>query len=266
MSGFVIFSLLAKELIATNTDFGLFLFLLTLKTTILVDGGFFIRWYKYINGFEPGDIPEVMAKNLVSYCFKHIQKINNYRSRYSLPPTELYRIYYYDANPFDGDSHNPITNRPFNFRKTPQYQFRHDLFTELRKQRKIALRLGFLKNGSKEWVIRPKHTKPLLTGKLTIAELTENDIEFPLKQKAVDMKIGLDIATLAFKEQVNQIILIAGDSDFVPAAKFARREGVDFILDPMLNDIDPTLHEHIDGLMTIKNMSRKEISTDTSIE
>lgn len=80
------------------------------------------------------------------------------------------------------------------------------------------------------------------------------------------MKIGLDIATLAFKEQVNQIILIAGDSDFVPAAKFARREGVDFILDPMLNDIDPTLHEHIDGLMTIKNMSRKEISTDTSIE
>lgn len=43
MSGFVIFSLLAKELIATNTDFGLFLFLLTLKTTILVDGGFFIR-------------------------------------------------------------------------------------------------------------------------------------------------------------------------------------------------------------------------------
>lgn len=72
------------------------------------------------------------------------------------------------------------------------------------------------------------------------------------------MKVGLDIATLAFKEQVQQIILIAGDSDFVPAAKFARREGVDFILDPMLNNIDPSLHEHIDGLTTIKNMTRKE--------
>ncbi len=28
--------------------------------------------------------------------------------------------------------------------------------------------------------------------------------------------------------QIDQIILIAGDSDFVPAAKLARREGIDF--------------------------------------
>jgi uncharacterized LabA/DUF88 family protein len=54
------------------------------------------------------------------------------------------------------------------------------------------------------------------------------------------------------------MVLIAGDSDFVPAAKFARKEGVDFILDPMLNHIDSTLHEHIDGLMTIKNMSQQD--------
>lgn len=54
------------------------------------------------------------------------------------------------------------------------------------------------------------------------------------------------------------MILIAGDSDFVPSAKFARKEGVDFILDPMLNNIDSTLHEHIDALMTIKNMSRTD--------
>ncbi|MGB0476833.1 MAG: NYN domain-containing protein [Flavobacteriaceae bacterium] len=91
-----------------------------------------------------------------------------------------------------------------------------------------------------------------------MSELKDKDLEYPLKQKAVDMKIGLDIATLAFKEQVDQMILIAGDSDFVPAAKFARKEGVDFILDPMLNNIDSTLHEHIDGLMTIKNMSRTD--------
>lgn len=229
-----------------------------MKTAILVDGGFFIRRYKYINGFHQDDTPEIMAKNLVSYCFKHIQKVNTYRIRFNLPPTELYRIFYYDARPFDGDSHNPISNKSFSFKSTPQYAFRNSVFEELKKQRKIALRLGFLKNSSKEWVIRSKYTKPLIKGKLQLSELTENDIEFPLNQKAVDMKIGLDIATLAFKEQVEQIILIAGDSDFVPAAKFARREGVDFILDPMLNYIDPTLHEHIDGLMTIKNMTRRD--------
>jgi len=49
------------------------------------------------------------------------------------------------------------------------------------------------------------------------------------------MKIGLDISSLAYKKSVDQIILIAGDSDFVPAAKLAQREGIDFVLDPMLN-------------------------------
>lgn len=62
------------------------------------------------------------------------------------------------------------------------------------------------------------------------------------------MKIGLDIASITLKKQVDQIILIAGDSDFVPAAKLARREGIDFILDPMWNPIKPHLFEHIDGL------------------
>ena len=225
-----------------------------MKTAILIDGGFFIRRYKFIEGFHVDDSAETMAKNLVSYCFRHIQRVNNYRSKYHLEPTELYRIFYYDSNPYDGDSHNPISNKSFNFKNTVQYKFRHALFSALKNQRKIALRLGFLKNASKNWVIRARFTKPLLNGKMRIEELTESDIEFPLNQKAVDMKIGLDIATLAFKDQVGQIILIARDSDFVPAAKFARREGVDFILDPMLNYIDPSLNEHIDGLMTIKKM------------
>ena len=124
----------------------------------------------------------------------------------------------------------------------------------LKTPRNINLGMNF----SKLWKISEKQTKGLLSGKIKISELKDKDLEYPLKQKAVDMKIGLDIATLAFKEQVDQMILIAGDSDFVPAAKFDRKEGVDFILDPMLNNIDSTLHEHIDGLMTIKNMSRTD--------
>jgi len=231
-----------------------------MKTAILVDGGFFLRRYKHIRGFEKTDLPEIVAKNLVSYCFRHIQKINQYRSRYGLPPTELYRIFYYDAKPFEGDSQKPISGRSFSFKNTDQFKFRNDLFTSLKKQRKIALRLGFLKNSSRQWTIKSRHTKSLLKGDIQISELTDDDLDFPLNQKAVDMKVGLDIATLSFKERVDQIILIAGDSDFVPAAKFARKEGIDFILDPMMNNIDPSLHEHIDGLMTIKNMAKKEIT------
>lgn len=225
-----------------------------MKTAILVDGGFFLKRYRYIKGFEKNDTPDVVAKNLFDYCFKHILRVNQYRKRYSLLPTELHRIYYYDAKPFDGDSYNPISKKSISFKKTEQYAFRNELFSSLKKHRKIALRLGFLKNSSKKWVIRSKYTQDLISGKKKMDELTENDLEFPLRQKAVDMKIGLDIATLAFRNQANQIILIAGDSDFVPAAKFARREGVDIVLDPMLNPIDSTLEEHIDGKTTIKNM------------
>lgn len=75
------------------------------------------------------------------------------------------------------------------------------------------------------------------------------------------MKIGLDIAALSYKRLVDQIILIAGDSDFVPAAKHARREGIDFVLDPMWhNAIKPSLNEHIDGLHSCVGKPPKNLS------
>ena len=83
---------------------------------------------------------------------------------------------------------------------------------------------------------------------MTVDELTEADFSQQITQKGVDMKIGIDISSLAFKQQVDQIILISGDSDFVPAAKLARREGIDFILDPMRSPIKPDLYEHVDGI------------------
>ena len=40
------------------------------------------------------------------------------------------------------------------------------------------------------------------------------------------MRIGLDIATITLKKQANIIVLASGDSDFVPAAKLARRKAL----------------------------------------
>lgn len=90
--------------------------------------------------------------------------------------------------------------------------------------------------------------KNLLAGNIAVKDLTESDVLYQTSQKGVDMKIAIDITSLAFKRHVNRIILAAGDGDFVPAAKLARREGIDFILAPMFNNINPSLHEHIDGL------------------
>ena len=62
------------------------------------------------------------------------------------------------------------------------------------------------------------------------------------------MRLGIDFASLTLKRQVDTIVLVAGDSDFVPAAKLARREGARVILDPLWRSVAPELFEHIDGL------------------
>ena len=138
-----------------------------------------------------------------------------------------------------------LVGKPLIFRK--HLNFILQLFEELKKRRKVALRLGVLEDRGR-WNLKPSVTNKLLQRKISVDDLTENDVEFDLIQKRVDIKIGMDIASLALKKLVDQIILISGDSDFVPAAKFARREGIDFVLDPMWNPIKPHLFEHIDGL------------------
>ena len=65
---------------------------------------------------------------------------------------------------------------------------------------------------------------------------------------------------MTIKQQVQRIILISGDSDFVPAAKQARREGIDFILDPMRTPIKDDLYEHIDGIRTKAPKTAKSVS------
>jgi len=211
------------------------------RTAILVDGGFFHKRYRSI--FKPKTLdPVKIATDLWEMCLSHLSQSNN--ERY-----DLYRIFYYDCLPYDKKQHNPITGNVIDFSKTDQFKFQVEFFKELKKKRKIALRLGVL-NDNRRWIIKPGKTKDLLKKKISIDDLNETDVIYDLNQKRVDIKIGLDIASITLKRQVNQIILISGDSDFVPAAKLARREGIDFILDPMWNPIQPHLFEHIDGLIS----------------
>ena len=163
----------------------------------------------------------------------------------------LYRIFFYDCAPFLNKIHNPISNKCVDFSKTEIAKTQLGIFEELKRKRKVALRLGNIKSSNK-WMIYPKKIKELLNHQVTIDDLTENDVYLGLSQKGIDMKIGVDIASLALKHFVDKIVLISGDSDFVPAAKLARREGIDFVLDPMhAKYIENSLYEHIDGLKSV---------------
>lgn len=212
-----------------------------LKTAILVDGGFYRKRAKYLWGEKT---PAKRAEELKDYCYRHLK--DNYENRY------LYRVFYYDCPPIGKNVHNPITGKTISLEKTDEYQWMTEFLNELKHNRKFALRMGRISNTQVRYSLKAEPTKLLLNGKKKIEDIEITDLALNIEQKGVDMRIGIDISSLAFKKQVDQIILISGDSDFVPAAKQARREGIDFILDPMRSKIKDDLYEHIDGIRTPK--------------
>lgn len=210
-----------------------------MKTAILVDGGFYRRRAQSVFGDKSAS---ERAEELYDYCKAHL----NTHGQHS----DLYRIFYYDCPPSDKRIYHPFIKAQVDLGKTDLYKWTIDFFNALKRKRKFAIRLGKLADEQAHYTIKSNVVRQLCNGKVAFSDIKETDFCLEMDQKGVDMKIGLDIASLAYKQQVDQIILISGDSDFVSAAKLARREGIDFILDPLGAHIKPDLFEHIDGLRT----------------
>lgn len=215
-----------------------------MKTAVLVDGAFFLKRFR--NSFPDRDHRNaaIVADTLFAVALEHVRRVRR-------PKEALYRIFFYDCPPFDKKMHLPVSGRAVDFKRSDEAQFRTDLHAKLRSKRKLALRLGQLSDHV-EWELTPEALKQLRKGERVWGDLQDSDFRLGIKQKAVDMKIGLDIASLGYKRLVDQVVLVAGDSDFVPAAKLARREGIDFILNAMGQAVSPNLFEHIDGLHQIR--------------
>lgn len=203
---------------------------------ILVDGGFYQKRSQAIWGEKSA---KERADELMEYCSAHIGMHD-----------KLYRIFYYDCPPSGKKVFHPLLQKQIDLSKTSLFKWMTEFHEEMRSKRKVALRMGELCDNRLAYYIPPDVTKKLCRGAITVADLTENDCILNVEQKGVDMRIGIDIASMAYKKQINKLILISGDSDFVPAAKLARREGIDVVLDPMGAQIRPSLNEHIDGLVT----------------
>jgi uncharacterized LabA/DUF88 family protein len=251
------------------------------KIAILIDGGFFLKRIKKLVAPECTATAAAVAESASMLCRNHVRQLIGESGdlRSSRWMDHVYRLFYYDATPYDGIAHHPILNEQIQFGKTEEATFRNDLFSALRSQRKFALRLGKV---TKEdgWHIRDARVTKRLLGTRSWAHLLDpdtaaspaplsaadiaclrnlaetwrnlqaDDFRLALRQKGVDMRIGIDITTLTLKKQVDTIILVTGDSDFVPAAKVARREGVEFLLDPLWQRINDDLHEHVDGVIS----------------
>ena|SRR5688572_1908396 len=108
----------------------------------------------------------------------------------------------------------------------------------------VALRLGeCVAHG---WQIKQQVQEELWT---QVRPLRPTDLVPKLEQKGVDLRIGLDIARLALCHLVRTLVVVTGDSDFVPALKFARREGLRVYLDTMGHGVRRDLKAHADQII-----------------
>lgn len=256
------------------------------RIAVLIDGGFFLKRLPHLLASQYRTTPQQVAETARLLCKRHVRRLTCAgvsENAEHIWLDHVYRLFYYDALPYRGLCHHPVLNRRIDFSKSETATFRTSLFSELRRKRKFALRLGHVARVD-EWRLSHRLTRQALQmgrwlerfdatlreghGAALSAlaerdqselrqlvtlwqETKDNGVSLGLRQKGVDMRIGLDIASMTLKRQVDTIILVTGDSDFVPAAKLARREGVEFLLDPLWQRISDELTEHVDGVISV---------------
>lgn len=216
------------------------------QVAILIDGGFLLKRLPTICPSVDRNDPTAVANAISRLVTAHLRSHNKI-IRAPHARSLLYRVFYYDAKPYLGKSQYPISKKPLDYSKTDEAVFRLELFEELRQRANTAVRLGEVRK-DRTWIIKEAPQKRILNGTMKLSDLQDSDFAPGLRQKAVDMRIGLDIASITLKKQADTVILVSGDADFVPAAKLARREGVKILLDPLWQTVSSDLYEHIDGV------------------
>ncbi len=201
------------------------------RFAVLIDGGFFTRKL----------YAKLKARPTVDQVMVEVDEINNHKL---FGGFDLLRVYYYDARPASGKLKNPIYGVETDLGQTDVYRRSQSFLDALELKPNIALRLGEVSaNG---WKISPKALKDAT---LPHRNLSADDFSMDLEQKGVDLRIGLDIARLSLGNHVHSIVVVTGDSDMVPAFKFARREGVRVILSHMGHGIKRELRAHADLIL-----------------
>ncbi|MGA2936203.1 MAG: NYN domain-containing protein [Syntrophobacteraceae bacterium] len=110
-----------------------------------------------------------------------------------IPPISLLRVYYYTSAPYQ--SENPTLEEKSRYKQYQKFvQF-------LEQQESIEIRYGRLEKRGDSF-----------------------------SQKMVDVLLSIDLVELSAKARIKTAILVAGDSDFVPAVKKAKDNGVKVIL------------------------------------
>lgn len=205
---------------------------MSLSYAMLLDGGFLRR--KLGSTRSPAT-----AKTIADFA-KSVQLLS------CLSGMRLHRIYYYDARPLDGVANVPLGGGQRDFGASELAIQNRSIQSELPREAFFALRFGELSHDG--WHLKPRiQNRPGPTVQISAA-----DFKPTIRQKGVDMRIGLDIASLTLKRQASVIVLATADSDFIPAMKFARREGAQLFLVTLGHGVKEGMREHADLVIDTK--------------
>ena len=201
------------------------------RVAILLDGGFVRR--KLQQSLKR--FPE--SSDILQLCKTILDKER-------LKSCSLFRIYYYDAPPLEGTAINPIDKTTIQFSGTRLANQNRALLDSIELEPDVAVRRGEL--DCTGWKLGDKALKSLTQSQRSIQS---NDLVPDVTQKGVDLRIGLDIATLALKRVIDIMVLVTGDSDFVPAMKYARKEGLRVYLEHLGHGVKRELKAHADYVL-----------------
>jgi uncharacterized LabA/DUF88 family protein len=188
--------------------------MLQARYAILLDGGFVTR--KLSEKLNR----QITAADIVALC-------DEIRASSHLCNYELMRIYYYDAPPSSETVKRPVSGTDYALAATDRARQAQSLYDQLELTEGFALRMGETRLTPFHWKLKPAKAAQLVK---KARDLTDSDFSLDITQKGVDIRIGLDMARLALREMVRAVVVVTGDSDFVPAFKFVRREGVKVML------------------------------------
>jgi uncharacterized LabA/DUF88 family protein len=178
------------------------------KTAILIDGEFFSIALRHNL--------KLASRPCAALVYEHARLLADARIE------EVWRIFYYDSRPYVGRQRHPVTRKMVEFDDTPLARARQRFLSELGQMELVALRCG--KAQPRGWKLSDSYLDQVSRGVVRPPVATDYELRF--EQKGVDMRIGIDVATLAINRYVDRIIVATNDTDLVPALKVARRHGV----------------------------------------
>lgn len=184
-----------------------------MRIAVLIDGGHTRVLARKANIRYDPDLIEALAHHVID------------------PDQTLLRALYYDCAPYNGAVRLPVSGQERHFDDSGAW------LNELARRDFFAVRRGVLKFRG----FKPRRVP------VSPRELTDDDFKPDFEQKGVDMRIGLDMATLAQTRAVDRIVLFSNDTDCIPAMKHVRKAGLQVML-PQLPDqhIPGELREHAD--------------------